>query len=801
MRRYLIVVIAIVVTACTALSAHQLDRRYGTSDNRRFDRDYRTDEHRTDEYRADAATPISFERHVRPILESRCTVCHGCYDAPCQLKLDSFEGLTRGAHKEKVYDGTRLIAANLTRMFEDAHSNAQWREKGFYPVLNERANTAKANRDGSVLLRMLTLKQANPLPPAYPLPDTFDFSLDREQSCPKIEEFPEYARKHPLAGMPYGLPALSAEELTTIRRWIELGSPRDEMAPLHTSDQQQIALWELFLNGNSLKQQLMSRYIYEHWFLAHLYFNEGMGKHFAKQGTDTAGKRTFFRLVRSRTPPGTPIELIATRRPFDDPGAGRVYYRLQRDISSVLEKTHMPYLLDNARMQRLRELFLDPAYKVTELPSYKPDTASNPFKTFEQLPVQARYKLMLDEAQFTIMGFIKGPVCRGQVALNVINDQFWVYFVNPDLSFIDRQGQFLAEHSDKLRMPAEQESTAPVLLSWLTYSRNQKEYLQAKAAFYRSLTDAYGAPNLALVWDGSHTNHNAALTVFRHFDSATVVKGNVGLAPKTAWLIDYSLLERIHYLLVAGFDVYGNVGHQLYTRLYMDFLRMEGEYNFLTLLPKKARKQELDFWYRSAGLDVTDYISWHDSLFDPEPNIVYHSSQPKLELYSLLQQHLGRAIDSPLPLRPNDAPALHALQAVEGTAASIMPQLSFVRIDDGDSRRYITITSNSAHSNISHLFRESQRRLPQEDSLSVAHGIVGAYPNALFRVDANALGDFVASIAALKNELDYRHLVQRFGIARNAADFWQFSDQMAQDHHMSQPITSGLLDYNRLENR
>ena len=39
---------------------------------------------------------------------------------------------------------------------------------------------------------------------------------------------------------------------------------------------------------------------------------------------------------------------------------------------------------------------------------------------------------MLDEAQFTIMGFIKGPVCRGQVALNVIEDHFWVGFVAPE---------------------------------------------------------------------------------------------------------------------------------------------------------------------------------------------------------------------------------------------------------------------------------------------------------------------------------------------------------------------------------
>ena len=73
--------------------------------------------------------------------------------------------------------------------------------------------------------------------------------------------------------------------------------------------------------------------------------------------------------------------------------------------------------------------------------------------------------------------------------------------------------------------------------------------------------------------------------MLRHFDSASVVQGLLGEQPQTVMLIGYPLLERIHYLLVAGFDVYGSVGHQLTTRLYMDFLRMEGEMNFFAFLP------------------------------------------------------------------------------------------------------------------------------------------------------------------------------------------------------------------------
>jgi hypothetical protein len=59
----------------------------------------------------------------------------------------------------------------------------------------------------------------------------------------------------------------------------------------------------------------------------------------------------------------------------------------------------------------------------------------------------------LDEAEFTIMNFIKGPVCRGQVALNVINERFWILFVSPKSTPLDPTAQFLEQEQRNLRMP------------------------------------------------------------------------------------------------------------------------------------------------------------------------------------------------------------------------------------------------------------------------------------------------------------------------------------------------------------
>ena len=93
------------------------------------------------------ATPlqVSYDRQVKPVLERRCVVCHSCYDAPCQLKLSSPEGIQRGATRERVYNQRRLVEAEPTRLFVDAHGIEDWRSRGFHPVLNEGAQNPARN--------------------------------------------------------------------------------------------------------------------------------------------------------------------------------------------------------------------------------------------------------------------------------------------------------------------------------------------------------------------------------------------------------------------------------------------------------------------------------------------------------------------------------------------------------------------------------------------------------------------------------------------------------------------------------
>lgn len=732
---------------------------------------------------------IDFWTQVNPVLETRCVVCHACYDASCQLKLSSYEGITRGITDQRVYNAERLMAAHPTRLFEDANSVSEWRELGFSPVLNEREFNAEKNISGSVLAQMLILKDQNPLPIVDILPESFDFALNRDQQCSAIDEFDDFRKDYPLWGMPYGLPGLNTEEKTMLLDWIAEGAPYSPLDPVTPVLQEQVELWETFFNRDSLKGRLVSRYLYEHLFLAHLYFGK----------TD---QPVFFELVRSATPPGQAVKRISTRVPFADPEVERVYYRLQPLRESISVKNHMPYILDDSRLELWHDLFFETDYEVNTLLSYELAQAANPFLSFADLPAESRYKFLLSEAQFTIMGFIKGPVCRGETALEVINDHFWVFFTDPEKPFASEETPAMAQVLRNMGLPAGNGSTENPL-EWRDYADQEKKYMDIK---HSVLSDAsVNAPfDLDLVWNGANSNSNTALTIFRHFDSATVEKGLLGGEPQSAWLINYPLLERIHYLLVSGYDVFGNLGHQLNTRVYMDFLRMEGENNFLTLLTDEARISVHKQWYRGTITGLEDHLNQFRGTITRPTSIRYRTDEPLHELYELIAEHVEPATKENVEEKSiEDEHVLQKLDNAKGEVLALLPEVMFLAVNepDSDEQKFFTLLHHATYSNISILFDDQERRLPEEDTLSVLKGFVGAYPNVFFKVNRGDLESFVQRIETLQEESDYKRLLDDYGVRRSSPDFWKLSDTIHETFLSTHPVDGGLFDYNRLENR
>ncbi|KJY84641.1 9-hexadecenoic acid cis-trans isomerase [Vibrio galatheae] len=736
-----------------------------------------------------------FLTSVKPIIDNRCVVCHACYDAPCQLKMSSVEGIDRGASKDLIYQGARLTASEPHRLFEDAQTTEEWRAFGFEPVLNERIQNPTANMEAGLIARMLTQKEAHPLPAQTQL-EGFDFSIDRSQVCPTIEEYDQYLEDNPTWGMPYGMPNLAANEYTTLMKWLQNGAKMNQPLPLTSAQADLVAEYETLLNHSPLKNQLAGRYIYEHLFLSHLYFSD-LNEQVPR----------FFNLVRSSTPPGQAVKRIATRRPYDDPGVERVYYRLIPVQSSIVDKTHMPFALNHERISNWKQWFIDADYNIEKLPSYHPDVAANPMTAFIDLPVKARFKFMLDNSKNTINAFIKGPVCRGQLALNVINDRFWVFFLDPDKADIPEINEFYRSQAENLKLPGEKESNTLPLHNWIAYSKQQARYLDAKSDFINRWFE--GGKNLTtdVIWTGDGTNNNAALTVFRHFDSASVVQGLVGTPPKTAWVIDYALLERIHYLLVAGFDVYGNFGHQLVTRMFMDFLRLEGESNFVALLPRDMRHQEHSSWYKDQSAQFSEFLQRNVKPFDQPSQVPYQTENPKAELYDILQTQLAPVLTNRFKieqtgLKQENEVLLRTIDEIKGEGLIYLPQIMMVMIEsETGEEQLFTLLHNNAHTNISSLFDEESNRDPINDDLTLVRGVIGSYPAAYLNLTESQVPKLVEMLRNISSEDDYVKLLDTFAIRRSSDKFWPFSDRVHAWYQQDQPIEFGLLDYNRFENR
>jgi len=780
----------IIVAGCSAYRTAQFQKRYGPV--RTVDRTVGS--HKPGE--------ISFDDEVQPILERRCDVCHGCYDAPCQLKLTCYEGLERGGTKNLVYDSARLRPAKPTRLFIDANSVEEWRQMGFHPVLNERDQAPQANLENSVVNLMLQLKKKNPQPKTELLPASFDISLDKKPNCTTAEDFSEYKKKYPLWGMPYALPGLTDKEHKTIVEWLRQGgliTPRPEMS---AKAKKIINKWEEFLNGSSLKQQLVSRYIYEHLFIGHIHF-------------DTLPAREFYRLVRSKTAPGEPVAEINTARPYDDPGVEKFYYRFRKIESTIVAKNHTVYRMNRKKMERYRQLFLQDDYEVSKLPSYDPKTASNPFKTFADLPAISRYQFLLDDAQFFVMGFIKGPVCRGQIALNVINDHFFVAFFDPEKDTISNDTAFIASVSDFLDLPASGENKLNITSLWTDYHNKQEKYLDAKGKYLAKLDPAKTGNEITHIWNGDGYNDNALLTIFRHFDSASVVKGFVGEIPKTGWVIDFPLLERIHYLLVAGFNVFGNVGHQLETRLYMDFLRMEGENNFLSFLPKDKRKEIRAEWYKGARAEHKIHLEDPLRGLEWDTGIVYTTNDPKKEFFERILEHAGPAagpkdylnrcpekncVDkSTGPLEQKADLALQRVTGKRGPEVQVVQDVAFIHVVTGNKEKDLayTVIRNKALSNNSFMFGEERRRIIDDDTLTIVKGHVGSYPNSFVRVHLDEIEEFVESFLKIRDQLSYYNVARKYAIRRTSPSFWEEADWHYQKYLKDEPVEAGLFDMYR----
>jgi hypothetical protein len=749
---------------------------------------------------------VSLREEVQPVLDRRCVVCHSCYNAACQLKLGSYEGIDRGGSKHRVYSSTRLTNQDPTRLFFDAHTTEAWRAKGFHSVT---ASGSSAPLNDSIMLQLLDAKRQHPQ-----VTGTYHAEADDLTCSADSRELSLFLDRNPNRGMPFGFPALESSEFELLATWLQQGatgpSP-DEQAKLTTPSPAaaaKIEKWETFLNRPDAKYAMTARYLYEHFFLAHLSFSD-------------ADRSDFYELVRSTTPPGEPIEVIATIRPYDPPGVERFYYRFRKIHETIVHKTHMVVEFTDATLARYRELFiatpwLEPPYVVP----LDDKSGANPFLIYAQIPPRVRYQFLLDHSKYIIQTFMQGPVCKGQVALNVVNDHFWVLFLDPDSDQSVLRPRFLIEQAQNLRLPTEKGSTARVIKAF------SDDYRDRYARFYRAKVKLYDAVQpegfgLDAIWPGHRASDMPALTAYRHFDSASVHKGLVGDLPRTAWVIDYAQFERIYYALVAGFDVFGNVSHQLNVRRYMDYLRMEGELNFLQFMPPDVRLDMLRSWYIGNGaFEETKSEEVVSESFGTK--IDFQTDDPKREFFERvvddqLLEEAEVAFDSINYHRAGtSAPPMPEIfetheDILNGFRALTAPGRAFIRYNNDwgvnlffirfrnyqGEDHFVSAVINRWHDNVNSMFGEAEFLDSSKDTIDFVSGSIGSYPNYFFVVDGVDAPDFFDMLQNYDASPEYRAKVRKYGVSRSDPDFWKTYDWFQDWLDADDPLRTGLYDLNR----
>lgn len=548
-----------------------------------------------------------FLGEVQPILASRCVACHGCTDAPCSAKFTNHELTMRGASQTNPY----AVRVGAT-IFPEARVGAP----GFFPTITKSFNTSLMAKFVELGLKNTTdAEQSGGFDMTTLDPMRKKYMVAPKYECPiDVASFEAYAAKNPMAGMPFGMARMADNESRDLLRWIAETSgegPTQESAILLSSPSrpQVVLAWENFLNqGPSMVERstLMARYLYEHWFNAHIAFDEMPGE--------------FFRIVRTTEPNGPvwnqPNEIV-TQLPTDDPKVPtgkQLYYRFQKVTEVITQKNHVVFELSKNKIQSYEDLFLprDRQWQVTALPDY---SSADPFRNFREIPEDIRHTFMLEHSRFIVDSMVRAPVCVGESATYAIADHFWVYFLKPKFDPSSGAGVKMSKEGfDGLNLDVEAWKPATQVKD--RFVKNYKYMIEFEDALRGDL-QRRGRTGLSMddLWFGEPLreggvlkNRNAWLSITRHDVSTTVQYGIRGGTPQSAWILSYANFERLYYNLVVNFKYWGSTAHKLGTWRSMSHERMDGEDLFLSMLPEEQRKQVRLRW--SGGLELGSDLKW-----------------------------------------------------------------------------------------------------------------------------------------------------------------------------------------------
>lgn len=514
------------------------------------------------------------------------------------------------------------------------------------------------------------------------------------------------------------------------------------------------------------------------------------------------------------------------------------YYRLKKVNDAIVERSHIAYELSHKRLDWTKKLFINSSWRVPDnlitLPNYQKELAYNPFLTFQQIPNKIKYSFLLEDSWYFFASFIKGPICRSHGAANLIQDYFHVFYIDPEFDSMSNNNAYADQAAKLIKLPA-LDNDQNFYKPFTPYLDYQKRYLELKNNYLSSGLFPYSSGlGVEHIWSGGENKRqDASLTVFRHFDTASVVRGKVGEGAFNALVLDYSIFERIYYTFSPHFDPFGSAMHNYLTRQYGDLLRREGEDLFSLFFPAEMRDPLHRSWYAYApnvddqvfGLDsplgiysfLSDkYVKTYDSLFQL-PSLVNLNSttvnSATQELFSKFNSYLFSKIVPASPVQRSSLTLTDEALLTLGVQAKVrsfynhdvakhMPEVTLLRIAtvDGVSLNrplYYTMIAHRFHLNIAYLALDHLYDDKDRDKLDIYLGFLDSTPRWIIDVDGREIDALISGLNALKDSKSQVHsFLKQFGLNRDDSRFWPVLDKIYLEHKQVDPANAGILDLN-----
>jgi hypothetical protein len=747
---------------------------------------------------------------VQPILDKRCAVCHSCFEAPCQLKLTSPEMLVRGATKHLSNGGVFAVPRTDLML-----TLKEQRAGGFFSILEGAAdsifvNVLTAGRENS---RMSTAPDSL----TKPLIEKYIAPKDRQcvANAEAFRKIPTSERKR--LGMPYFMAPLTDEEYSVLVNWASSGAQMPSVATMkrlaQPKDSAVVQDWEEFFNTPTWKAKWTSRFLYEHLFTGHFYFDQSPGE--------------YYQIVRSRSAAPFDISEIASERPFSmEKGLeNKFYYRFRKVASTILHKQNFVYHVKADTMAELKNWFWNSNWLYSQESKPFSFDEPNPFHAFSHIPANARYRWLLKNARMILDMDMRSDNCHGNGATGPLHENFLIFFIKPESDVAVRYPEFFEEAKTHLDMANVGASNGTTNLAMnFSFKKQQIEYGKIKRKYQNALL-----PNGLTfddVWDGENETETAFFTLMRHEGTVSIHNGAWGPMQRVSLLFDYVTFERMYYNCVGLSSLFDNINDKIGTVLYLRDVGRELEEQFLSLIPDEARQKIRNDWIQGAGAkssnlyDATSFaLPYNYKQMTKFGNYYDRNSPYYSTLFALLTQS-GRfteksvskyfyptSVDSDEMKKLKEATKIlsqksnaASIDGSPGNPAHHFPTVSYIMIKNSDgSNHYYTVVVSRFYEYINYLpltppGRYNHGRDPKRDYMAIFPGLHANYPGKTYVADEKHFQLLVDELKAVKSESDYADFDRNWGLQKMSSQFWSTMDQIQQDFIKTDVIHNGLLD-------